>query len=259
MIIILLLTAVLPAAASRFDELDKPPEGAFKGQMLLGGFVSIGIPVGGILDAEDAFLDGSTYTFSESNVTKKLMVNHLAFSLGANYEYLLFDHVGVRGKLNRSIIIQRTIFGSEYQNWSNVLYTNYSIIAGPAFHLTTRKQWDITLNPAVGYYIGSFRATPVASEILYYEDPPGTEHVGYSVDERKLNGFLFDVELNFTAYFSGGLYISLGLDWGVHLINFNEAYNLTNPATGEIYFEDQVSSNIRSYSFIISAGYAFMN
>jgi hypothetical protein len=62
--------------ATHFEELDKPPEGAHKGQIHLGAFESIGVPYGRILDAENDFVRNSTYTFLSSLTTKKIMVRH---------------------------------------------------------------------------------------------------------------------------------------------------------------------------------------
>ncbi len=53
----LFVLAATFAYAADFDELDKPPEGAHKGQMLLGAFFSIGMPFGNCIDAEHAFLE----------------------------------------------------------------------------------------------------------------------------------------------------------------------------------------------------------
>ena len=54
--------------AADFDELDKPPEGAHKGQMLLGAFFSIGMPFGNCIDAEHDFLENSYHRLNEDTV-----------------------------------------------------------------------------------------------------------------------------------------------------------------------------------------------
>jgi len=167
--IILIFLLVIPFAgleASKFEELDKPPEGAHAGQMLLCGFVTIGTSIGGIITAEDDFLSGSTYTFSESDITKKLMVSHLAFTFGAAFEYMPLDILGAKARIKRSIIIQKTIFGSQFQNWSETLYADFALLVGPSLHLTTRKQWDVTFAPLVGYAFADYNATPIANRLM---------------------------------------------------------------------------------------------
>jgi hypothetical protein len=46
------------AFAANFEELDKPPEGIYKGQILVGGYASIGMTLGSVIDAEDKFVKG---------------------------------------------------------------------------------------------------------------------------------------------------------------------------------------------------------
>jgi len=108
--------AITPCAAIEFDELDKPPEGAHKGQMFLGVVISVGAPSGELVDAETAFVDGSTYTF-ENEVTKQLKVSHLFFGVGASFEYMPIDHVGAKTRAMQTIVVQRTEFGTDYENW----------------------------------------------------------------------------------------------------------------------------------------------
>lgn len=233
---------------AQFDELDKAPEGAHKGQMLAGAFVSIGLAAGNTIDEENKFLNGSTYTFSGGETTKKLLVTHLAFNAGAFFEYMPLDHIGVRTKIKTGYIIQRTTFGADYQNWSGTLYSDYSMFVGPSFHLTNRKQWDIVLIPVIGYSIGKFQPTPVASQILISYTGPSSVSV---------SGMSYGTELNFTAYFTGGLAISLGLDWSMYTFNFS-SFNLTNSQTSATY-SGATSGVIHTLSLVISAGYAFSN
>jgi len=237
--------------ASRFDELDKPPEGAYKGQMLLSGFVLIGVPVGKIIDAENDFLNSSTYELIQDEVWKKLMVTHMTFGFGLSFEYMFFDHAGLKTRIKRTVIIQRTIFGSQYENWSKKIYSDFSFYLGPAFHLTSRKQWDVTLTPLAGVAVGKFQATPVARELV-------DSYAGEG--DRTVTGFTCGTELNFTVYFSGGLFISLGFDWTMNLLQFDSEFNLTNPdQPASPYFPGKQTADVHSLTFIISAGYAFLN
>lgn len=57
--------------ATQFEELDKLPEGAHKGQMILAAFATKGVPYGRIIHAESDFVRKSTYTFINSFTTKK--------------------------------------------------------------------------------------------------------------------------------------------------------------------------------------------
>ena len=234
--------------ASQFEELDKPPEGAHEGQMLLGGFVSIGVPYGDIIDAEKDFLKGNTYVFEESEITKELKIAHLSYDFGVSFEYMPIDYVGIKAKLKRVLIVQRTRFGAEFQNWTETIYSNYSFLFGPSFHLTSRKSWDVTLTPVIGYAFAKYNATPIASKLVQ----------GYSGDtERDVNGITYGAEVNLTMYFSGGLYISLGVDWNKYPLTFSPAYDLTQPGNGNIYMEGKNSGSIQTVNLAILAGYAF--
>ena len=117
------------------------------------------------------------------------------------------------------------------------------------FTFTSRRWWDVFVSPQVGYSLGRFYATPVASEILsgYYGDT-----------KRNANGFIIGAELCFTAYFTGGFYISAGFEWSMILFNLDDSLSLTNTQTSATYGSGK-SFNIHSYSFILSIGYAFSN
>jgi len=250
---LLLITAVCfllihAVWASQFEELDKPPEGAHQGQMLLGGFVSIGIPFGEMITSEENFVQSQTYEFTDSHITKELLVTHLSYDFGVSFEYMPIDYVGVKSKLKRVIIVQRTRFGTDYQNWSETLYDNYSFLVGPSFHLTNRKQWDVTLTPVIGYALAKYHATPVASKLL----------TGYSGDtSRSVSGLTYGAELNLTIYFSGGLYISLGTDWNKYPLNFSPPLNLSTPAP--VNTISTSSSSLQTINLALSVGYAFSN
>ncbi|MCP4135152.1 MAG: hypothetical protein GY754_29560 [bacterium] len=246
--LLIVIFAAGTAYSSQFDELDKPPEGAHQGQMLLGGIMTMGMPLGGIISGEEDFLSGTSYELG-SGSWKELMVSHLAFDFGIFFEYMPIDHLGARVKVKKTVIIQRTIFGSEYENWSRALYSNYSFYLGPTYHLTTRKQWDVTCTAYFGYSIANFSATPIATKLI-------TAYAGNG--DQSLNGFALGAELNFTAYFSGGLFISLGCDWNLYFVSF-DSFNLTNPKNSATYLSGETSSNIHTISFAISAGYAFAN
>ncbi len=258
-LIIILLCFQVGSYSTEFDELIKPPEGAYRGQIFLGGFASMGMPGGDLIDAEDKFLEGTTYTFTDSETRKKLMVKHLSFAAGLSFEYMPINYVGVKTKLRRSYIIQRTIFGTQYKNWNGYLYKDLSLNLGPSFHLTTRKQWDITLTPVLGYYYGIFEATPVAVQIPH-ENTNFLQNYSGST-KRSVNNITYGAELNFTAYFSGGLYITIGFDWTVNKLKFDTEFNLERDSSNtdiKIPYTGS-SSNINNYSFIFSAGYAFFN
>lgn len=251
-IILLLLFATTSAMASEFEELDKIPEGAHKGQMFLGGFVSIGFPFGDMINTENDFLQKNYYDFSESQISKELVVNHLSFDMGVSYEYMPADHIGVKSKLRYTTIVQRTAFGSDYQNWSGLLFNAYSILAGPSFHLTNRKQWDISISPLIGYGFGNYEAAPVADKLV----------TGFNNDgKRNVSGLVFASELNLTVYFSGGLYLSLGGEYSYYSVSFSPAYSMTQPTTNNGNGKTYSSSggSIQTINIILSAGYAFSN
>ena len=252
---ILIVALISPAAlfASKFEELDKPPEGAHKGQMFLGAYVSMGYPFGDIFNSEQDFVDNTIYEFTESGIYKELWISHLAFTFGLSFEYMPMDYIGVKSKLRRMVVVQRTMFGSEFRNWSEAIYEEYSLLLGPSFHLTNRKQWDVTFTPVVGYALATFHPTPVVAE-LKDDDYSGLE-------SKTVNNITTGAELNFTAYFSGGLFISLGFDWIMTFMNFGSAYdvNYTDENSVVHTYSTGSSSNFHSLSFIISAGYAFSN
>ncbi len=249
LILLVILLCFIDAFASQFDELDKAPEGAHKGQLLVGALISFGKPYGDIITAEHDFLSGSTYSFPESGITKKLYVDHLSFVFGASTEYMPINHLGVKLKLRRMIVIQRTLFGANYENWRENTYQDFSFVIGPSLHATTRKRWDFTFTPVVGYAIASYNATPIAAELID----------GYDEKRKKAaSGLVVGAELNFTGYFSGGLYLSLGFDWTMNMIQLDAPYELSQ-TNGNQFFSGSNNSNIHHLSFVISAGYAFSN
>lgn len=254
-LIILTVFSATSIMASEFEELDKPPEGAHEGQMLLGGFVSAGLPFGDLITAEDDFLTNNWYMLS-SGTMKELIVNHLAFDFGVAFEYMPIDHVGAKGKLRYTSIVQRTAFGSENENWNQGLFTLYSIIIGPSFHLTVRKQWDVTFTPEIGYGFGEYEATPIASKLVDNYNNDGM---------RDISCFFFGSELNLTIYFSGGVYLSLGTEYTFYPLSFSPAYSLTQPISpasdngnGRTYSASSGGS-LQTVNLTLSVGYAFSN
>lgn len=237
------------ASAAEFEELELPPEGSHRGQILLGFFSAIGIPRGDLIDAESDFLADTTYQF-DNETTKLIEVSHLTFGVGLMFEYMPIDYVGLRVKLRRSMIVQRSNFGPDYKNWREFLYTDYSGYFGVAIHATTRERWDFTLTPLIGYATYEYNATPVGAQII----------TGYSGDTKRTgSGITYGVELNMTMYFSGGFFLAAGFEWIRNPISFSGEYELANPQTEASYLEGSTSGTIDSFCFIITAGYAFYN
>ncbi|MCL2155503.1 MAG: hypothetical protein FWH53_07565 [Leptospirales bacterium] len=236
------------ANASIFEELDKLPDGAHEGQMLLGCFGSIGLPLGNLINAEKDFVKGDSYTFSESETTKEFLITHLAYDFGLFLEYMPIDHVGIKSKVKRAYIVQRTLFGSNFNNWVKPLYNSYSFLIGPSLHLTNRKQWDISLTPMIGYSIAKYKPTPIAEQLIE----------NYSGDNRRdVNGIVYGAELNFAMYYSGGLYVSIGFEWNKYPLSLDPKVKLENPNTHKIF--EKTSGDLQSINFVLSVGYAFSN
>ncbi|MFA5519253.1 MAG: hypothetical protein WDA74_08370 [Spirochaetota bacterium] len=247
--IILILFALPPASGSKFEELDKPPEGAHKGQIFLGAVVGLGIPFGDMLSNEKNFLKDEQYSFSDIGTTKELTVAHLSYDYGINFEYMPLDYIGAKTRIKNIAIVQRTLFGSNYKNWNESIFKSFVLTAGPSFHLTNRKMWDITLSPFLGYYVGKYSATPIAAILL--------KENGYSGNmNRNVNGLAYGADLSFVAYFSGGLYISCGIEWTVYNLKFSPGYNLIH--NNKTYISGNTGS-IHTGNLVFSAGYAFDN
>jgi hypothetical protein len=267
----ILLTGI-PAYSVDWDEVGKAPEGAHKGQMLLGAFVTFGVPHGNIIDAEHNFIRRSTFTFTDNFITKEIMLLHLAFSYGLLFEYMPIDYFGIRFKARTSSMVQRTLFGTDYQNWTRKIYSDYSFFVGPSVHVTTRKQWDISLTPLIGYALGMHRATPIAARLIYgdynnityYQIPLETVLMYNYAGNRTqtVNNLAVGAELNIALYISGGLFISFGCDWTMNMLQFGKKFFLYNPMPLNFqkwFFPNKNSSYVHTVSFILSAGYAFSN
>lgn len=254
--------AAMTAYAAHFEELDKPPEGAHKGQMMLGAFATIGMPYGTILDAEKNYVRFSQYTFINNFITKIIMIQHLSFSYGFFFEYMPVDHLGIKTKVRRSSINQRSQFGSEYQNWNKMLYSDFSFFLGPAAHFTNRKAWDISITPVVGYAIGKYTATPIAARLIYsFTMPTELQYFSFYTARRKKQAYnlVVGAELNVSMFFTGGFFLSFGCDWNMNMLKFNSKFYINNLQTYAWFFPDKNASDIHSICFMLSAGYAFSN
>ncbi|HNW28784.1 MAG TPA: hypothetical protein PKN50_09940 [Spirochaetota bacterium] len=262
LVIIVFLMAASSVHAARFEELDKPPEGAHKGQMLLGAFATIGVPYGTIINAENNYIRNSTYTFLSNLITKKIMLQHLFFSYGIFYEYMPVDYLGIKVKGRRSSVVQRSQFGSEYQNWTKMLYSDFSFFLGPAVHFTSRRAWDISLTPLVGYALGRYTATPIAAQLIYsYDIPTEFQYFYFYTARRKkrTNNIVVGAELNISMFFTGGFLLSFGCDWNMNMLKFNSKFYISNIQNFSWFFQNKNNSNMHSVCFMLSAGYAFSN
>jgi hypothetical protein len=241
--------------AGEFEELDKMPEGAHSGQMVLAASATLGTAMGSIIDAESRFVRISTYTFLNSGTTKFIKVSHLSFSYNLQFEYMPIDHLGLHIKGKRASIIQRSMFGSDYENWARQLYSDYSIYLGPAVHATNRRQWDFSLTPLVGYAFGTYTATPIAKRLIYTSS--GLFYGG--IRRKAVNNLTLGAVLSFSIYFSGGFYMSIGPEWTMNMLKFKSKFYLLNPQTGVFFFPNKSESNVHSVSFNLTMGYAFSN
>ena len=281
-ILITILLAVMPAYTVKWEELDKAPEGAHQGQMLAGAYAAFGLPLGTIINNERGFVSHTPYTFQDSFVTKNILLIHYAISYGLFFEYMPIDYLGCKFKVRSSTIMQSTKFGSEYRNWSSLLYRDYALYVGPAVHYPMRRNWDISLTPFVGYAFGKYSATPIASRLIYgdpynllnYNTSIGPDETARRVfyykylGNRKqvVNNFGIGAELNVTLYISGGLFISFGCDWIMNMLKFGEKFYLNNITSYSIFrlkssrfFDKNNSGPLYTVSFVISAGYAVSN
>ena len=250
MLLLALLT--LPCRAStNFEELDKPPEGAYKGQLLVGGFFSLGIPTGSMIDAENSFIENSTYAFTKNETTKVIWISHLSYMFGGFCEYMPIDYVGLHAKAYYSAIVQRTTFGSDYENKRKTLYHDLSLLVGPVLHATNRRPWDISLTPLVGLSYGEYHAAPIARDLIPSYSP--------SSSKGKASFLAYGADLTASVYFSGGLYLALTAEWVRNSISFSSPVSEPNPQTGAVYMNGGKSGTIDSWRLVLSSGYAFSN
>lgn len=247
-----LILLVIPflLAATNFDDLDKSPDGAYKGQIFLSGTLGAGLPYGEIIDAEDSFTKDLTYTFEDSQVTKEVLITHLTLAASLDAEYMPIDYVGVKIMLSANNVLQRSLFGSDYKNENLYLYRNYGAAIGPNFHLTKRKQWDVRLFPYLGYGYGIFEAAPVVNSLYDGFDPDST---------TKGMAILYGVNLSFAYYFKGGFFLSSGINWINYQIEINPNIKRTSPTPSATYNDGKTSGTLSEVILEFSVGYAYYN
>ncbi|MBN1498993.1 MAG: hypothetical protein JW982_02470 [Spirochaetes bacterium] len=245
----LFLLSVLPLLifATKFDELDKAPEGAYKGQIFFGGSLGLGYPFGNAIVSENDFISGTTYTFTENEITKEVDLVHLSFFSSLYAEYMPADHVGIKIFLDYLSIYQRTTFGSELENKNEVLYYHFGAFLGPDFHLTVRKPWDISFCPFIGYALGKYEAAVVAKELF----PGFTDNT-----VETSNGLVIGSELCANFFFNGGVYFSVGFNWIYSFISASENLTRTTPSPPAVY---DTPDSVNTINLIISFGYAYYN
>lgn len=249
-LIILIYCIAFPAISysSEFDELDKPPEGVHKDQILLTGSVSIGVPYGDLISAEEKFTRTSTYTF-ENEITKLIYLSHLSFGITICGEYMPIDYIGIRSKIRRTVIVQNTNFGADYQSWKKTLYSDYSVYFGPSFHVTNRKPWDIAFSPVIGYAFATYHPTPIARILIDGYTPPPTQ---------QYSSITYGIDVMLSIFFSGGLVVQIGGEWIRNSVVFSSTPNAVNPQTSQIFYNKK-NAVIDSILLCVSAGYAFYN
>ena len=243
-------------ADTNFEELDKAPEGAYKGQMTAGILVSMGLPQGSMIDAEQSFIKNSTYTFPNNETTKEIWISHLSYSIGAFFEYMPFNYFGLFTKTAYSAINQRTSFGKDYANSSGTLYYDISLLIGPVLHATNRKPWDISLTPLFGYTYGVYTAAPIARKLVTTEGGSTFSPAAY---KGKAGWLAYGTDISASVFFSGGLYLSLTAEWVRNSITLAKPVDQANIQTGAIYLSGKTSGYIDNFRIILSSGYAFSN
>jgi hypothetical protein len=237
--------------ASALDNLEKNPEGPHKNQMFLGGFVNIGSTLGDIITAESTFLENNIYEVVDGT-WKEIMVTHLTFTVGISFEWMPIDHLGLKVKGRYSHIIQRTIFGTNYENFSATLYQDASFYLGIAGHLTNRKTWDVSLTPLFGYAIAWYTPTAIIP-LMNLDDSNLSSYSGTSAE--MVNNFTMGVELAFSLFFKGGIYFSIGFEWIMNFFKFNSAPDVTQ--AGKSFFDGQSESINHTLTAYVGIGYAF--
>ena len=241
--------ALYSADRSVFEDLDKPPEGAYAGQIFAGASLGMGLVSGSIIKAEKDFVSGTTYTFVDAEVTKKVELQHYSFAFSMFGEYMPLDHFGVKGKLTRAMVAQKSTFGSDFSNEQGFLLKSWNLTFAPVYHVTVRREWDVTIAPFLGYSMGKFKAIPVAKGLFDSID---------SKTSQNNNSFIYGVEIAGVLYFSGGFFLSLGAEWTRYNIKIDNDINRTSPSV-LTYNNGSTSGNIDTYIIQVSAGYAFLN
>jgi hypothetical protein len=250
-LIAVFLAVPISVFAADFEELDKPPEGIYKGQRLAGGYIALGIPFGSAIKAEKKFVKGSTYTFTDSDTTKSLWLTHLSFALGVYGEYLPMEYIGIYGRIGAERVVQRTNFGRNFSNKRSYLYKGYSIMLGPNFHATNRKPWDVSLAPLIGYTFGTYHATPIADRCLQGYNP--------SHSKNRISTFIYGVEMRLSIFFSGGFIMSLSGEWVRIPVKLSKPIAEQNTQTGRRFMNGGKSGNIDNIRLVLGIGYAFKN
>lgn len=249
----LLVTALvfinMSAYTSVLDDIDKPPGGAHAGQMIILGFASIGLPFGTLMDSEESFIDGSFYTFEDVDTTKMVDLLFLSFNFGFSFEYMPIDNFGIKARVRNDLIVERTLFGSAYRNWNEVIFSAYSFTLGVPYHFTVRKNWDVAFSPYVGYYTGKIQPAPVAGALFDGFSEPSSISV---------SGLLYGSELNALFFFGNGFVLSFGIDWSYFNVDAGGAIGAVHPQTGKEY-SSSGSQSFHTVNLVISAGYAFSN
>ncbi|MBN2433788.1 MAG: hypothetical protein JXK07_00825 [Spirochaetes bacterium] len=233
-------------AISRLDDIDKDPIGAYQGQILLGAFFSIGIPFGSAIDSEKEFIDKTTYTFEEQQITKTVVINHLNYSVYIFGEYIFYDHIGLRLNIGHNNVLQRTNFGKNYKNYSNSLYNDISILVGPSFHLTVRKKWDVVLIPQIGYSFASYAPAPSANDLFDSFDQKTTFTDSSIVWGSQIEG---------VYYFSNGFFLTTGLAFTYQSLSL-KPFSRTQPPPSKEFNDNSSEVNLSLFKIYVSVGYA---
>lgn len=247
--VIFLLSVVQKThALTRFEDIDKNPIGTYQGQFLFGAYQAFGFPFGEVIAAEEDFLDGTTYTFEEQEITKTIVISHLNISFAAFCEYVFLDHFGARLTFSYSSVIQRTHFGIDYNNESLDLYKDYSIFLSPTYHLNVRKRWDVAFIPKFGAAFISFSPTPIADKLV--ED--------FSQEQTfDQTSFIFGLRVEGLYFFENGVFIQSGLEWNYTSLTADPISRTDSSAIE--YNNGSSETSINFFRFSVGAGYALFH
>lgn len=246
--ICILFSCNLPAL-SRLDDLDKNPVGAYGGQALFGASISLGIPSGSLMAAEDSFVQDTTYTFTEQEITKTVVISHLNYSASLFGEYMFVDRFGARLTLNRNYVIQRTHFGKNYKNESYPLFQDVAFLLGPTIHSTIREPWDVVFIPQLGLSMASYDPAPCA-DVLF------TDFSQDKVFEQNI--FVFGIEVHGMYYFENGVFVSAGIAY-THITLEHEPFGREAPEPVVEYNDGKSEATLGLTRFIVSFGYALFH
>ncbi len=249
LVFLLLFYSNVLFSLSRFEDLDKSPIGSYEGQVLLGGSISLGIPSGSLMTAEDNFVKDTTYTFEEQEITKTVVISHINYSASLFAEYMFIDRFGARLTVNRNNVIQRTHFGKNYKNESFPLYQDVAFLIGPTAHYTIRQPWDVVFIPQIGLSLSSFKPAPCADS-LFSEFSQN--------DTFDQNIFIFGAELHGMYYFNNGVFICAGLSY-THMRVEYDSFKRTAPEPITDYNNGGSSVSLGLTRFIVSCGYSLYN